>query len=121
MNTQHKQQLEMMLDALTTELQSLGVENPDVPGDWVTSSQGTSEADPNDVADRTEEYNERRATLAPLETRYRNIVRALKKIELGTYGICEVSGEVIEPERLAANPAARTCLAHLDEEVTLAD
>jgi len=67
------------------------------------------------VADRTEEYDERRATLATLEGRYNNIRLALKKITDGNYGICEVSGEPIEEDRLEANPAARTCKAHMEE------
>ena len=54
-----------------------------------------------------------------LETRFRNIKRALDKIEAGTFGICEISGNQIEPERLAANPAARTDISHIDKEDTL--
>jgi DnaK suppressor protein len=37
---------------------------------------------------------------------------ALKKIENGTYGICEVSGEEIEEKRLRAVPYAKTCMEH---------
>ena len=39
---------------------------------------------------------------------------ALERIEKGTYGICEVGNEEIEEDRLNANPAARTCKAHLN-------
>lgn len=35
---------------------------------------------------------------------------ALNKIKTGTYGICEESGEVIEQNRLQANPLARYSL-----------
>ena len=112
--TPYKEKLETELAALTTELNELGVENPAVSGDWVTTGDGEPTADPNDVGDRTEEYNARRAALAALETRYRNITRALDKIASGTYGICEISGEAIEADRLEANPAARTCKAHLE-------
>lgn len=38
------------------------------------------------------------------------IKNALKKIALGTYGICEESGEEIGIERLKANPIARYSL-----------
>jgi RNA polymerase-binding transcription factor DksA len=37
---------------------------------------------------------------------------ALKRIQDGTYGICEVGGEPIPPERLRAIPWARTCVKH---------
>lgn len=109
--------LETELSQLNNEMKELGVKNPEVKGDWVerTNDLDTSSADLNEVADRTEEYDERRATLATLEGRYNNIRLALKKISDGNYGICEVSGEPIEEDRLEANPAARTCKAHMNE------
>ena len=39
---------------------------------------------------------------------------ALYRIENGTYGICEVNGEVIPKERLRAIPWTRCCLACAD-------
>ncbi len=85
---------------------------------WEAAPVGgeTSEPDHNDGADVVEDWNERRATVAVLETEYRNVKRALSKIKIGTYGICEVSGEPIEEARLLASPAARTCTAHREEE-----
>ena len=59
---------------------------------------------------------ETNAILATLETEYNTIVLALSKIEKGTYGVCEISGEPIEEERLNADPGARTCMEHLGEE-----
>ena len=75
-------------------------------------------ADLNDVADRTEEYDARRAELAVLENRWNEVRAALKKIAVGTYGICEISGEPIEEDRLDVNPAARTCKEHMDESMS---
>jgi len=122
MNTEvYKTQLEQMLAELTEELKAIGIHDPENKANWVEKANDldTVSADPNEVADRTEEWDERRATLAILETRYNNVIRALKKIEDGTYGTCEVSGEEIEEARLNANPAARTCEAHMDEEEKL--
>lgn len=118
MNTdKYKKILQSELSKLTEELKTLGVQNPDVPSDWIerTNDLDTSSADLNDVADRTEEYDERRATLAILEGRFNDIRRALKKIGDGKFGLCEISGEVIEEDRLEANPAARTCKVHMGE------
>jgi len=114
---QYKTKLEEELKTLTEELKTIGIHDPENTQNWVESGAdlNTRAADPLDVADRTEEYDERRATVAVLETRYNNIVLALKKIEEGTYGVCEVSGEPISPERLDANPAARTCAAHMEK------
>lgn len=118
---QYKDRLEQELATLTEELKTLGIHNPDVPEDWQATPTGvaTGEADPNVGADRVEDWDERRATLSLLETRYNNLNRALKKIEAGTYGVCEISGEEIEAERLDANPAARTCKAHINDEADL--
>lgn len=119
--TAMQSRLEDMLNDVTNELTTLGVRNPDVPEDWIATPEKTDglEADANVQADRVEDWDERRATLSLLETRYNNIKRALAKIEAGSYGICEVSGAAIEPERLDANPAARTCEAHMNEESNL--
>lgn len=119
----HKYQaaLTAELATITVELEGLGVHNPAVKEDWIPTPVDveTTEADPNIVADRSEDWNERRGVLDALETRYNNINRALEKIAAGTYGICEISGSPIETDRLDANPAARTCKAHLENEADL--
>ncbi len=107
------------LDAVTEELKTLGVHNPENKHDWVATpvDTETNEADENTSADHAEELEERTAILADLEKRYNETLLALEKIETGTYGICEISGEPIEEDRLLANPAARTCVAHKEEEI----
>ena len=123
--SQHEEfqiQLEAELKSITAELSTIAVNSPD-SDDWVSipDSEELGNADENVEADAVEEWNERRAVLAQLEIRYRNIKRALQKITDGTYGICEISGKEIETERLQANPAARTNLANMDrvKELTL--
>ena len=123
-NTQKfKATLEAELEAVTASLEELGVINPRAKKDWIPTPEDvdTPEADPKIVADRSEDWNERRGTLDVLETRYNNINRALEKIANETYGICEIGGEEIETDRLEANPAARTCKAHLEEEDSLSN
>ena len=117
----YKAQLEQEKKTLYTELTELGFQNPEVAKDWVATPGDISatQADENVVADRAEDWIEKRGEMSVLETRYNNVLRALEKIEKGTYGICEISGAAIEPERLAANPAARTCMAHMNDEVNL--
>lgn len=117
----YKQQIEVELQTVTEELNGLGVHNPENPKDWVATPVGTEvgEADENVSADHAEALEERTALTADLETRYNALTRALQKIEDGTYGICEVGNEPIEPERLDANPAARTCIKHRDDESSL--
>ena len=107
----YKQQLEAHLAQTTAELNELGVQETET-GDWIA----TPEPIENEAADRVEDWDERRANLSLLETRYNNIKRALRKIEEGTYGVCEIGNEPIEEDRLSANPAARTCTTHMDQE-----
>lgn len=38
---------------------------------------------------------------------------ALDRLSVGTYGVCEVCQDPVEPERLIADPLARFCLDHL--------
>jgi len=117
----YKKILESMLTEITAELRTLGIHNPDNVHDWVATPevQESGEADPNVVADRVEDWDERRATLATLEKQYNDIVQAIGKLAHGTYGICEIGGEHISAERLDANPAARTCADHMHEESSL--
>ncbi len=112
-----KQKLEEELAVVTKELESVGRRNPDNPADWEATAGNLDilESDRNEAADRIEEYETNTGILKELETRFNNIKDALKRIEDSTYGICEVGGEEIEIERLQANPAATTCLKHLEE------
>lgn len=109
-----KEKLEKELSRLQSELKSVGRINPNNPNDWepVPGAKDDSTADKNDFADSIEEYEENTAILKQLEIELNNVKDALKKIEEGTYGICEVSGEPIEKERLEAYPAAKTCTKH---------
>lgn len=118
-NAHYKQKLEEELKTLEGELSSLGAKAKD-SADWVerTDDMDTVSADPNDVADRTEEYDTRRAELSVLEGRWNDVKQALGKIEAGNFGVCEIGGEKIEEDRLEANPAARTCKSHMDEVVS---
>ncbi len=115
-----KNKLEDRLINVTAELETLGKFDI-VTGDWteIKSEDTSSEADLNSEADAAEEMEERGATLSVLETEYNDIKRALHKIEVGTFGICEISGEQIEEARLQFKPTARTCKTHMNEEGAL--
>lgn len=121
MNTDtYKNKLAELKTAITAELETIAVHRHDVD-DWelVTEPVEHDMADPNDHADIAEDSEERLAAFGDLKQRYRNIIRALEKIKDGSFGICEISGEPIEPERLEVHPAARTCIKHRDEELSL--
>jgi DnaK suppressor protein len=50
------------------------------------------------------------AVLDAARQRLADLDLALQRIDAGTYGICERCGQPIPAERLAARPAARTCV-----------
>lgn len=45
-----------------------------------------------------------------------DVDQALQRLEVGTYGRCEVCDDPIEAERLLADPLARFCLDHLSRD-----
>lgn len=120
MDTNHfKKMLENELVTLEAGLKTVGAQDPKNPSNWEAKNTETeiaeATADPNEHADKLEEFEEHQMINDELEVRYNLVKRALKKIEDGTYGICEISGEQIEADRLEANPAARTCKKHMAE------
>ena len=112
---QFKQKLEEEKRLLEEELKDVGKPNPLNPSDWEAKEEPNAEkADLNTQADVYEEIEERHAITDTLEARLQNVNAALARIGEGSYGVCEVCGERIEEDRLNANPAARTCKAHLN-------
>lgn len=97
---------------LELELTDLGYLNPANPADWTAKADANNmnTADLNNLADADEEQNINRAVVNELEVRLQNVRNALKRIENGTYGKCTNCNKEISTERLAANPAANTCL-----------
>lgn len=50
------------------------------------------------------------AVLRQTRRRLEEIAAALRRLDEGTYGVCEVCGGPIAEARLEARPAARTCI-----------
>lgn len=116
-NTEHfKEKLLAELKTLETELETVGRKNPRNPADWEAKEgeMNTDTAEEAEVAEGIEQYENNSAVLKQLEIRYNEVKDALAKIDMGTYGICEISGLPIEEDRLEANPAARTDKAHMN-------
>ena len=70
-----------------------------------------TEAD--EIADRFEAEEEHEGETVPLLARRAEIRQALERITNGTFGMCEEGGAAIDPARLEATPAAKTCEAHM--------
>ena len=111
----YKKLIENELISVETELKTVGRKNPDNPSDWepIPEKRDISAADDNEVADSIEAYEENTGILKQLEIRFNELKQALERIKAGTYGICEIGKEIIENDRLDANPAATTCKKHM--------
>jgi RNA polymerase-binding transcription factor DksA len=100
---------------LEEELSTISRVNPDNANDWeaTTTDIEVDAADENEVADKMEELEDNKSIIRQLEPQLNEVKAALERIESGTYGVCEISGEPIERERLEASPSARTSMKHM--------
>lgn len=65
---------------------------------------------PDENASEVEDYVDHLGLEQNLEAQLQDVIAALTKIEQGTYGVCEKTGQEIALDRLEAYPAARTAL-----------
>jgi RNA polymerase-binding protein DksA len=78
----------------------------------VAASRASNADDEHDPEGATIAF-ERQQVVALLEQarrRLEDVEAAIRAVEAGVYGICETCGRPIGAERLAARPAARTCI-----------
>ena len=113
--THFKEKLLAEKTSLEEELKGIALFNAET-GVWEATpdTEMVGEIDDNDAADRFEDFEGRSSMVTTLQSRLSDVNHALEKIEKGTYGLCEVSGEEIEKDRLEANPSARTCKKHIN-------
>ena len=78
-----------------------------------TSELSNYDQHPADAGSETFEREKDLSILEQLEAELAEIQAALRRIDEGTYGIDEVTGRPIAPERLEAVPTART---NVDDE-----
>ena len=99
-----KQRLLALKEEYQTRAQKIehDLQNPDtdMTQDW------------DDQAVINEQNNVRKNLLVEAQQNLELVNNALYRIENGTYGVCAVSGEPIEAERLEAMPFATTCMKH---------
>ena len=110
-------------EVLTDELQTIATPDHHLKDDWNvkheewSESQITSkeELEAGESVNESDEDMKNKALSDHLELRLRDVNNALKRMEDGTYGICEICKEPIPLERLKANPAAATDTRHAKE------
>lgn len=78
-------------------------------GDYETNFEEIG-SDKDDNATEVDQYAGNVSVETSLEKQLQDVLEALKKIENGTYGICENCHKEIDIERLRANPSAKNCI-----------
>lgn len=118
----YKEELLKEQAKLIEAMQTMGQLSEIVPGDWETHMDpDQNETSLDDLANKYEEESTNEGVMDTLEERLREVTDALERIANGTYGICMITGKPIEPEILAANPAATTCLVAKEKIPELLD
>jgi RNA polymerase-binding transcription factor DksA len=65
-----------------------------------------------DLGTETFEREKDLSILEQVEAELADVEHALRRLDEGTYGMCEVCGNAVPEERLEAMPATRFCLEH---------
>ena len=106
---QLKKQLEIKKEEIEKELEGFAEKNPNSNEDWETRYPSNMGEGIEEDSDEVEEYENLLPVERVLETKLKDIILALEKIDIDTYGICENCDKEIPLERLKIFPEARTC------------
>ena len=115
-----KTALEKEQELLISELKTIATPDPNLKGDWnvkhfewsedqITSKEALES---DESVNESDEDMKNKALSDHLELRLKEVNDALKRIEDGTYGICQVCQNPIPIDRLRANPAAERDIEH---------
>lgn len=91
---------------LESELANRGQEKKGIKGDYKATYQEYGD----DEESNAQEYAQTETNIGiveKLEHKLSNVNAALERIEKGTYGIDENTGDIIDKKRLQANPSAK--------------
>lgn len=94
--------LEQEREMLRSKVHELDAKQDDLSYDdnFADSGQVAAERGENKVL-----YDQLRRDLDDIE-------KALERMDTGSYGICEICGDAIGPDRLEVMPATRFCIRH---------
>jgi RNA polymerase-binding transcription factor DksA len=102
--------LESERTRLQSILDSLRQETANVTSDGGTFSEGAVDQHPADMGTETFELEKDLSIQNNVEAELADITWALKRVDEGTYGVCEACGRKIVKARLEVMPAARFCV-----------
>ncbi len=108
-----RQKLEGEKTALEADLARFAKKDP-VGDDYHARVEEVGRKEEDNVVEE-EQYAADRSVEQTLEVHLRDIKAALQRVADGTYGLCVRCRQPISRERLDAEPAAGTCVAHAKE------
>jgi RNA polymerase-binding transcription factor DksA len=107
---EERERLQRIADALSGEPgEEGGSERDDL------SELSLADQHPADVASETFEQEKDLSILDNVEEQLHDVEDALRRLDEGTYGRCEICGKPIGVERLRALPGTRYCIEHARE------
>lgn len=112
MDIETLKQLRSQLEAEKNELEKMleGFAEKDDNKEWETRYPDIDQGEGiEEQADEVEEYENLLPVERALESKLKDVILALEKMDIGTYGKCENCDKDIPLERLKAFPEARTC------------
>jgi DnaK suppressor protein len=96
---------------IESELKDFTTKNPAIEDDYQSHFHKSDQSDTLDEkAHSVTDFEEDRAVEQNLELRLKEINETLKKIDGGSYGICDRCSLPIDSRRLKVMPAARFCV-----------
>jgi len=122
MDTNHIDEFKKILTEerakLTAELSSIAKPDPNMKDNWIANypqmetGETGSHSSEDTEQDEVEEYEVKLEAEHSLESRLLSVIKALHRIDEGTYGVCGACSKPIAMDRLKANPAAEFDIEH---------
>lgn len=111
-----KHKLETEKLKLEVDLGQVARINPENTADWepVAADLNLDTAEAEERAGEITSFEDRSAIEFELEKRLNEVAAAIGRCDDGTFGRCVRCMGDIETARLEANPAATTCIAHME-------
>ncbi|MBU1167243.1 TraR/DksA family transcriptional regulator [Patescibacteria group bacterium] len=104
-----KKKLHEEKESLERELATFADKDKNVAGDFDTRFPDYGDEEEQNAAE-VADYAKNLDLEAKMEVKLLNVKKALKRIAIGKYGVCESCDKEISPERLKALPSAGECL-----------
>ncbi len=105
-----KQSLLDEREKIERELASFTTKNPNASGDFNASYPEYGDDEDENVQE-IEQFTVNKPLEMSLENTLRDVNKALKRLDEGTYGICKYCDKPIDEKRLMARPTSSACVS----------